>query len=360
MKVRKFDFGPSLPQSAFLLPSSSPRALLPAGWTTVGEAIAWIGFGQAVPVQLWDRELTLGLSLWPWFPPFMVPQWVRRLAKDAVLGDLPYTAGMTPGHRVWLVWALRGMSRGRPIAGLPTTSAEAPDQRLRAEAAHHYEAWDETRQAEVSRAFLTATIASDELRSAIAKRALSLHGVPTEREGGTLDLMDREAIAPAVCDGPVTLTPDGLYRFVPDDVARSVKLGPSFVDLRLPARDLARVFPRTPGKAPDLLAAALAREPEPGEADAIAAQQDSKPELVLRTGTAGRPSSMHLVHPEHRRRIAAGEAHASLAAEARYLQGWLKQTHPEAPLPGVKALENAIRDDHPKHLESTPKMNRRS
>lgn len=89
----------------------------------------------------------------------------------------------------------------------------------------------------------------------------------------------------------------------------------------------------------------------------MAAQQNAKPAPVLRTGAAGRPSSMHLVHPEHRRRIEAGEAHASLAAEARHLHGWLKQTHPEAPLPGVKALQNAIRENHPKHLKSGTEIN---
>ena len=71
MTVRKSDLGPSPPLSAFLRPSP-PRALLPAGWVTLGEAIAWVGFGQAVPVRRWDRELVLGLSLWPWYPPSIV------------------------------------------------------------------------------------------------------------------------------------------------------------------------------------------------------------------------------------------------------------------------------------------------
>jgi hypothetical protein len=225
----------------------------------------------------------------------------------------------------------------------------------------------------VSAAFLTATLAADALRLSAAESALTLFGIPTGREGVEVHLAPlapREAVPPALCAAPVTLTPDGLYPFTPDDAsqifakdalgrARRFKLGPSYVEVLVPARDLARVFPRTPGTAPDLLAAALEREPEPGEADAIAVQQGAKSGLVPRTGTAGRPSSMHLVHPEHRRRIEAGEAHASLAAEAKHLREWLRQTHPEAPLPGANALQNAIRYDHPEHLKSRPKINRR-
>ena len=34
------------------------------------------------------------------------------------------------------------------------------------------------------------------------------------------------------------------------------------------------------------------------------------------------------------------------------------QIHPEWPVPGVKALGNAIREDHQKRLKSAPKKNR--
>ena len=67
---------------------SSPRGLLPAGWVTAGEAIAWVGFAQAVPVERWDRELALGLSLWPWNPPDEVKRRLRLLASDAALNSI--------------------------------------------------------------------------------------------------------------------------------------------------------------------------------------------------------------------------------------------------------------------------------
>ena len=44
----------------------------------------------------------------------------------------------------------------------------------------------------------------------------------------------------------------------------------------VPARDLARLFPRMPGELPDLLAAVTGRTTHPGEAEALAATQDAK------------------------------------------------------------------------------------
>jgi hypothetical protein len=212
--------------------------------------------------------------------------------------------------------------------------------------------------AEATKAFQAATLASNAIRAAIAEGAIPLYGVLAGDEGVGVDSIPRQAVAPAACDAPVTLAPGGLYPFTPDDVARSSKLGPIAVDLSVPARALASAFPRTPGETPNLLAA-LAPGPELRDADAVAAEQSAKPKPV-RTGTAGRPTSMHLVRPEHRRRIAAGEAKDTLAGEARDLREWLKQAYPEAPLPGLSALQNAIRDDHPEHLKWRPKMNRRN
>jgi hypothetical protein len=111
---------------------AQPRRLLPVGWVTVAEAIAWVGFAQAVPVQQWDAELALGLSFWPWHRPSVVKLRLRRLAEFAVLRDLPYTREQTPGHRTWLIGALRelGMHRRMVVEG-PITS-ESPDHILRA------------------------------------------------------------------------------------------------------------------------------------------------------------------------------------------------------------------------------------
>ena len=106
----------------------------------------------------------------------------------------------------------------------------------------------------------------------------------------------REAIPPAVCAAPVTLTPDGLFPFTPDDVARSTNQGPRCVEVVVPARDLARVFPRTPGTAPDLLEAALDRNPELGGPDALTAsasrRRNTRPrwrDCPLRPSSRGLP-----------------------------------------------------------------------
>jgi hypothetical protein len=185
---------------------AQPRALLPAGWVTVGEAIAWVGFAQAVPVQRWDAELALGLSLWPWHRPFVVKQRLRRLAETGVLGDLPYTKEQTPGHRSWLVGALRelGMHRRMVVEG-PITS-ESPDHVLRAEAAHRKDTWAGPEMAKVSAAFLTSTLASDALRRSVAEGSVAAFGVQTACNGKDADLAPREAIPPSLCAAPVTLT----------------------------------------------------------------------------------------------------------------------------------------------------------
>jgi hypothetical protein len=337
------------------------HTFVPAGWIPVGGAIAWVGFANAVRKELWDSQLALGLSLWPWFLPHTVLQRLGEAAEKGATGSW-YTEERIRGHRSYLVGALRLMSIRRIGAAGPislqtaqTAQFDPLEPELRAEAVRCRDAWDQMRSA-ISAAFLRATLASDAIRLSVAEGRLAAYGVPTAREGAELDVMPREAIPPSVFAAPVTLTPDGLYPFTPEDSGLRAKQGPSFVDVLLPARDLARAFPRAPGKAPDVLAAALDRMPEPGEADAMAAQQEAKiEELMLRTGAAGRPSSMHLIRPEHSRRLAAGEAHASLSREASHLREWLSKTHPKAPLPGVSALKNAIRGDHPQHLKSGPR-----
>jgi hypothetical protein len=67
---------------------------------------------------------------------------------------------------------------------------------------------------------------------------------------------------------------------------------------------------------------------------------------ILATGAPGRPTSMQLVHPEHQRRLDAGEAEHALRAEATALAVWLKKTHPSAPSLTVKTIENNIRERH--------------
>ena len=76
-----------------------------------------------------------------------------------------------------------------------------------------------------------------------------------------------------------------------------------------------------------------------------ASAQSERP--IASTGAPGRPSkSMHLIKPEHARRLHAGEAERAVAKEARHLVAWLKNAHPLAPPPTPLTVENQIRDAH--------------
>jgi len=81
-----------------------------------------------------------------------------------------------------------------------------------------------------------------------------------------------------------------------------------------------------------------------------------EPALIVSTGAPGRPSAMHFIRAEHQRRLDKGEAHESLADEARYLAHWLAQHHPEAPRPTAKTIENAIREAHRQRATRPPKF----
>jgi len=80
-----------------------------------------------------------------------------------------------------------------------------------------------------------------------------------------------------------------------------------------------------------------------------------EPVQIVSTGAPGRPTAMHLIKPEHRRRLDAGEAHESLADEARHLAAWLARQHPTAPRLTPKAIENAIREAHRQRATRPPK-----
>jgi hypothetical protein len=50
-----------LPGEQIKLPRYRPRP----GWVSSAEILAWIAFGSAMPMRLWDRMLFQGASLWP-------------------------------------------------------------------------------------------------------------------------------------------------------------------------------------------------------------------------------------------------------------------------------------------------------
>jgi hypothetical protein len=65
-----------------------------------------------------------------------------------------------------------------------------------------------------------------------------------------------------------------------------------------------------------------------------------------RTGTAGRPTSKDLCIERMKQLAKEGQLPQTLAKTCRVLLAWLKEEHPDAPRPALKALENSIREDY--------------
>ncbi|AOG04380.1 hypothetical protein [Bosea sp. RAC05] len=64
--------------------------------------------------------------------------------------------------------------------------------------------------------------------------------------------------------------------------------------------------------------------------------------LTYRSGGPGRPSSMHLVEAEFRRRCALATVEVSMAKESVYLAAWLRSAHPTAPPLTPKTIQNRL------------------
>lgn len=62
-----------------------------------------------------------------------------------------------------------------------------------------------------------------------------------------------------------------------------------------------------------------------------------------RTGGPGRPTVMHHVEREMRRRADAGESQDTLAAESSDLAAWVGTAHPTAPKPTARSIETQLR-----------------
>lgn len=62
------------------------------------------------------------------------------------------------------------------------------------------------------------------------------------------------------------------------------------------------------------------------------------------SGSPGRPTSMHLVEIEFRKRIEQGIAEATNSAEADFLAGWLRATHSNEPNLTPKTIRNRLGD----------------
>ncbi len=64
------------------------------------------------------------------------------------------------------------------------------------------------------------------------------------------------------------------------------------------------------------------------------------------TGAPGRPTSMHLVEAEFRRRAEENLTASTLKAESEILVEWLKDTHPRSPQATPKTIKNRIRHEY--------------
>lgn len=64
---------------------------------------------------------------------------------------------------------------------------------------------------------------------------------------------------------------------------------------------------------------------------------------TYRSGAQGRPSNMHHIVAEFRRRVDKGETFPSLAQACRDLARWFATTHPLAKAPGESAIGNHLR-----------------
>jgi hypothetical protein len=80
-----------------------------------------------------------------------------------------------------------------------------------------------------------------------------------------------------------------------------------------------------------------------------------KPNLgsYVPTGAPGRPSNMHYVLNEFRRRAKANELEQSVRQEASVLAAWFKKTHPSLSELTAKTIENRIRSEFKKEVPPT-------
>ena len=69
-------------------------------------------------------------------------------------------------------------------------------------------------------------------------------------------------------------------------------------------------------------------------------------DAMTRTGAPGRPSGMHIVLEEAKRRRQSGETLDRVSGEARALREWYVKNYPNMPPPTAKTIENKIRGDH--------------
>jgi hypothetical protein len=273
------------------------------GWWSAGEALGWIAFGQPVPGANWWDIPGLGLSR-NWIPSRRLLSALEAKAESKLL----HAAGISsspPGDYGTVADELIQRTR---------QSAAVLAEELRGDMARDAECLAEVERAQAV------------LRVALAGHHLVAYGQLAQATDLEPASDEFEAIPAEVFAGPSALTvqPDG--RTTPPRMSRPYR-GRLWQEVSFAAAAVQAAFPLKD----DRLARGLSEA------------------AISRTGAAGRPSSMYLIHPEHERRMAAGEAYVSLAAEAEYLAGWFRKTHPSKPTPKPRTIENQIRDAHRQH-----------
>ncbi len=161
-------------------------------------------------------------------------------------------------------------------------------------------------------------------------------------ETGALPWRRRPGLAPR----GVKVTPLGIVYGPVDSDGRP--LGPDWPALFSPAGAEARrsIEVDVPAAIAAVRRAFPAAAPKPEAAAVRLGTDGAPPPEIVSTGAPGRPTSMHLIRPEHRRRLDAGEAHDAVADEARHLAAWFAEAHPKAPQPTAGTIANAIRAAH--------------
>jgi hypothetical protein len=127
--------------------------------------------------------------------------------------------------------------------------------------------------------------------------------------------------------------------------------GRTLQDHRLRPREAAEWFLRRPldqNKLPDTLRAFL----ESSERHHASAQSIQPP----KTGAPGRPSSMHVVQDEARRRRESGQAEEAVTSEAKYLKQWFDDHSPVGMPPlTARTIQNKIRAEHNEWRNANPR-----
>jgi hypothetical protein len=141
-------------------------------------------------------------------------------------------------------------------------------------------------------------------------------------------------------DLPHELIPARFWPFLTIDIEKNWAFGKDFE-----FRQLRCVFTANIAKDHPLLVnfRSTNQLPSPGKDNATPSKPPPEKPDLGRNGAPGRPSYMHLVEAEFKRRRDAGRLEPSLTKEAAALAAWFRTTHPQIKPYTPKAICNALR-----------------